>query len=322
MQPIVVTGAAGFIGARFVASCNARGIPVVSVDRADYFTARPEHQQIDFGTIIDTDQLLGWLATERPALRGIVHMGACSDTTERDTEFLRRVNIEYSQHLWRHATTHTLPFVYASSAATYGDGSLGYDDDVALMPQLRPLNAYGESKRLFDLWALDEAHHGRTPRGFWGFKFFNVFGFGERHKGRMASVALHAFDQIRATGRVRLFKSHKPGFADGHQVRDFVFVDDVVAVLHAAHEGRLPNGIYNLGTGHGRTFLDLARAVFAALGAPEQIDFIDMPLDLRDCYQYFTEARMERLRAAGYQTPFTSLEDACRRYVSQLLATA
>lgn len=318
--PVVVTGAAGFIGSRFVASCGARGIPVVSVDRADYFTSRQEHRGVDFGRIVDTDALPAWLDAERPSLRGIVHLGACTDTTEMDLDFLRRVNLEYSQQLWRHATAAAIPLVYASSAATYGDGALGYDDDEALMPRLRPLNPYGDSKLQFDLWALDEARAGRAPAGWWGFKFFNVFGFGERHKGRMASVALHAFDQIRAGGSVRLFKSHRPDFADGHQVRDFVFVDDVVDVLHVALDGTLPRGIFNLGTGQARTFLDLARAVFAALQVPERIEFIDMPADLRERYQYFTEARMERLRAAGYRRPFTSLEDACRQYVARLLA--
>ena len=220
--------------------------------------------------------------------------------------------------LWAYCTAQALPLVYASSAATYGDGANGYDDDEALIPALKPLNPYGDSKQQFDLWALAEERAGRRPPSWSGFKFFNVYGFGERHKGAMASVVLHAFDQIRAGGDVRLFKSHRAGIADGHQKRDFIFVEDVVDVLHFALATPIPRGIYNLGTGTGRTFLDLARATFAALGAPERIEFIDMPVELRERYQYFTEARMERLRAAGYRTPFTTLEDGVRQYVSRL----
>ena len=317
---LLVTGAAGFIGARFVESCNRRGIPIVSVDRASSFEERPEHRGLDFGTVVDVDALDGWLAAEPRPLTGIVHLGACTDTTEMDVAYLRRVNLEYSEMLWRYAAAHALPFVYASSAATYGDGSAGYDDDEARIPELRPLNPYGDSKQQFDLWALAEERAGRRPPAWSGFKFFNVYGYGERHKGKMASVILHAFDQIRAGGEVRLFKSHRPDFADGEQRRDFVYVEDVVAVLHFALETPLARGIFNLGSGTSRTFLDLAHATFAALGVPPQVRFIDMPETLRERYQYATEARMERLRAAGWTTPFTTLEEGARRYVARLLA--
>jgi ADP-L-glycero-D-manno-heptose 6-epimerase len=319
---LVVTGAAGFIGARFVESCGERGIPVVSVDRRASFAERPEHRGLDFGTIVDFEALDAWLAAEPRTLAGIVHLGACTDTTEMDVDFLRRVNLEYSQRLWRWTTEHRVPLVYASSAATYGDGALGYDDDEAVLPRLRPLNPYGESKQQFDLWALAEERAGRKPPTWTGFKFFNVYGYGERHKGTMASVILHAFDQIRAGGEVRLFKSYHPDFADGAQRRDFVFVDDVVEVLHFALDAAVPRGIFNLGTGASRTFLDLAHATFAALGVPPKIRFIDMPESLRARYQYATEARMARLRAAGFTAPFTSLEDGARRYVERLLASA
>jgi len=319
---IVVTGAAGFVGARFVESCNRRGIAVVSVDRAASFAERPEHRGIDFGTIVDVDALDAWLdaATVPPA--AIVHLGACTDTTEMDVAYLTRMNLEYSQRLWRWTTAHRVPLVYASSAATYGDGAQGYDDDEARIPTLRPLNPYGDSKQQFDLWALAEERAGRRPPSWTGFKFFNVYGFGERHKGKMASVVLHAFDQIRADGEVRLFKSYRPDVADGDQRRDFVFVDDVVAVLHFALDAPLARGIFNLGTGTSRTFLDLARATFAALGVPAKIRFIDMPAGLRERYQYATEATMGRLRAAGYAPPFTTLEEGARRYVARLLAVA
>jgi ADP-L-glycero-D-manno-heptose 6-epimerase len=319
---LLVTGAAGFIGARFVEACAARGIERISVDDIARFDDRPEHRGIAFGTRVDREQLFEWLGRERPRLAGIVHLGACSDTLQLDVDYLRRVNVEYSQHLWRYAVEAGIPFVYASSAATYGDGSLGYDDDEALIPRLRPLNPYGESKQRFDLWALAQEGGGAHPPGWCGFKFFNVYGFGERHKGRMASVVLHAFDQIRASGRARLFRSYRPDIADGYQTRDFICVEDVVEVLFFALAGGPRRGIYNLGTGLGRTFLDLVRATFAALQVPEQIDFVDMPSELRERYQYFTEARMERLRAAGWERPFTSLEAGVRVCVERLLRAA
>jgi len=317
---LLVTGAGGFIGARFVESCGRRGIPVVSVDRPESFTERPEHRGLPFGTVVDYEALDAWLARAHPTLAGIVHLGACTDTTEMNVDFLRRVNLESSQRLWRYATDHQVPMVYASSAATYGDGALGYDDDEAMIPRLRPLNPYGESKQQFDLFALAEERAGRRPPAWTGFKFFNVYGYGERHKGSMASVVLHAFDQIRAGGEVRLFKSYHPGFADGEQRRDFVSVDDVVEVLHFALDAAVPRGIFNLGTGSSRTFLDLAHATFAALGVPPRIRFVDMPEELRARYQYATEARMDRLRTAGYRSPFTTLADGVRRYVERLLA--
>lgn len=314
---LLVTGAAGFIGARFVAR-HAGGRPLISVDEQQHFGARPEHAGIDFGTIVDRDALPGWLAEKRPALAGIVHLGACTDTTELDVAYLTRVNLEYSKVLWHHATAERIPFAYASSAAVYGDGALGYDDDDALAAQFHPLNPYGDSKLQFDRWALGEERAGRTPPAWSGFRFFNVYGPGERHKGKMASVVLHAFDQIRAGGTVTLFRSHKAGIADGEQKRDFVHVDDVVDVLDFALHTPLARGIYNLGTGTARTFLDLVRATFLATGSPEQIRFVDTPEAIRERYQYFTEARMDRLRAAGWTRPFTTLEDGVARYVDWL----
>jgi ADP-L-glycero-D-manno-heptose 6-epimerase len=288
------------------------------VDRASCFRERPEHASVAPEAIVDRDALFDWLARERPRLAGIVHMGACTDTTELDAAYLERVNVEYSRALWRFATAARVPFVYASSAATYGDGSAGYDDDESIVPKLAPLNPYGESKQRFDLFALAEDARGAAPPAWSGFKFFNVYGFGERHKGRMASVVLHAFDQIRASGRVRLFRSHRPDVADGEQKRDFVAIEDVVDVLHFALERPLSRGLYNLGTGRARSFLDLARATFAALGREPAIDFVDTPPELRPRYQYFTEARMQKLRAAGYIRPFRSLEDGVATYVARL----
>jgi ADP-L-glycero-D-manno-heptose 6-epimerase len=320
--PLLVTGAAGFVGARFVERCNQRGIPVISVDSPPYFTERREHKNVDFGEIVDREVLLGRLASAPPPMRAIVHLGACTDTTEYDVEFLKRVNVEYSQALWNFAARQKIPFVYASSAATYGEGEQGYVDDEATMKDLVPLNPYGDSKLAFDLWALDEEKHRRTPPVWSGFKFFNVYGFGERHKQKMASVVVAAFDQIRSTGRVRLFKSHREGIADGHQSRDFVYVKDVVDVLFFALEKPLARGIYNLGTGEARTFEALALATFAALGKEPAIVYFDTPVELRERYQYFTQADMNKLRRAGYAARFTSLEDGVHEYVQALLAAS
>lgn len=322
--PVLVTGAAGFIGARFVESANLCGVPVISVDTADEFTSRAEHEGVDFGTVVDRDALFDELADGRldRAVRGVVHLGACTDTTELDEAWLERVNVVYSQRLWTAARNAGVPFAYASSAATYGDGSRGFVDDEAAMHLLEPLNPYGESKLRFDLWALDEERAGRAPAAWSGFKFFNVYGFGERHKERMSSVVLQGFDQIRTTGRVRLFQSHRDGIADGHQQRDFVYVDDVVDVLWFALETPLRRGIYNLGSGTARTFLDLAHATFAALGREPEIEFVPTPEHLRERYQYFTQADLTRLRAAGYDRPFTSLEEGVRRYVERLQQAA
>jgi ADP-L-glycero-D-manno-heptose 6-epimerase len=317
-ERLLVTGAAGFIGARFVESCRARGVPCVAVDRAAHFAERPEHARVEPAAIVDRDALFGWLAREKPRLAGVVHLGACTDTTELDADYLDRVNVEYSRALWRYAAEARLPFVYASSAATYGDGRMGYDDDEALVAKLEPLNPYGASKQRFDEFALAEAARGAAPPAWSGFKFFNVYGFGERHTGRMASVALHAYDQICATGCVRLFRSHRPDVADGEQKRDFVAVEDVLDVLRFALERPLARGIYNLGTGRARSFLDLARAVFAALGRAPAIDFVDTPAELRPRYQYFTEARMQKLRSVGWTSPFVPLEDGVARYVDAL----
>ena len=318
--PILVTGAAGFVGSRFVERCNERGIPVISVDARAHFSERAEHRGIDFGTIIDRDVLLDRLVQAPPRMQSIVHMGACTDTTQYDVEFLRRVNLEYTKSLWRFATEQRVPFVYASSGATYGDGGHGFRDDESQMGDLVPLNPYGDSKLQFDLWALAEETRGRTPPVWSGFKFFNVYGFGERHKKKMASVVVTAFDQILATGRVRLFKSHKDGIPDGHQSRDFVYVRDVVDVLFFALEKPLPRGIYNLGTGEARTFEDLAKATFVALGRKPEIVYFDTPMELRERYQYFTQADMAKLRNAGYSRAFTTLEDGVREYVQQLQA--
>lgn len=314
----LVTGAAGFIGARFVESCAEHGTPVISVDHRSHFSSRAEHQGLKFGEIVDRDDLMEWLRSSKTPIKAIVHMGACSNTMETDESYLRRMNVEYSQSLWKYATEKQIPFVYASSAATYGDGSFGYEDDESQMSELIPLNLYGESKLKFDLWALDQAKRDQAPPQWSGFKFFNVYGFGERHKKKMASVVLHAFDQIRKEGKVRLFRSHKEGIADGHQKRDFIYVDDVIEVLHFAINKPIEHGIFNLGSGQARTFLDLTRAVFKAMGAAENIEFIDTPVEIRDKYQYFTQAPMGKLKGEHYHHQFTRLEEGVAKYISRL----
>src|SRR5262249_54733660 len=248
-RPITVTGAAGFIGGRFADSCNKMGITVISVDEPSYFRTRKEHVGIHPGRVIDRRDLFDWLETELPSLSAIVHLGACTDTTEMDEVYLREINLEYSKRLWSYAVQERVPFIYASSAATYGDGASGYDDDEALIPALRPLNPYAQSKQDFDLWVLRQECLGDVPPSWSGFKFFNVYGFGERHKEKMASVVLHAFDQVQASGKVQLFKSYREGIEDGQQRRDFVSVEDVIDVLHFALRKPIRRGIFNLGTG-------------------------------------------------------------------------
>jgi len=315
--PLLVTGAAGFIGARFVEAARERGLEVISVDSKEHFGSRPEHIGVDFGTIVDRDELVSRLqAMPEPA--AIVHLGACTDTTELDVAYLRRVNLDYSKMLWVYATQHKVPLVYASSAATYGGGELGFDDDETLFSKLKPLNPYGDSKLMFDLWALEQEKAGKRPPAWSGFKFFNVYGYGERHKEKMASVVLHAYDRILKTGEALLFKSHREGIADGHQKRDFVAVEDVVDVLFFALEKPMSRGIFNLGSGQARTFLDLVNAVFAGLKREPKIAFVDTPVEIRDRYQYFTEAKMSRLRAAGYTQPFSTLEEGVGRYIMRL----
>lgn len=314
----LVTGAAGFIGSQFVRSCNEKKISVISVDHLPHFATRTEHQGIDYGTRIDREELQQWLQSHK--VDTVVHLGACANTMEMDQDYLRRMNLEYSQMLWKYSTERKIPFVYASSAATYGDGELGYQDDESQMGSLVPLNPYGESKLKFDLWALEQEKAGLHPPTWSGFKFFNVYGFGERHKGPMASVVLHAYDQIKKTGEVKLFKSHRKGIADGHQKRDFIHVHDVEATLHFAIQKPIRRGIFNLGTGRARTFLDLVRAVFLSLGLPEKIRWIDTPEAIRERYQYFTQAEMAKLRHEGQDaSAFLSLEDGVQRTLAQLI---
>ena len=329
-EPIIVTGAAGFIGRNVVAELNARGEEdLILVDELGVSKpGEPEKWKnlvgLQYEEIISPEDFLGRLEQHAYAdARAVIHLGACSATTEKDNDYLLRNNYQYTRVLCNWAQEHGARFVYASSAATYGDGSQGYDDDDAATPTLRPLNMYGYSKQMFDLWALRHGLFGQSGNdqgedgNIVGLKYFNVYGPCEDHKGDMRSVVVKSFEQIRETGEVKLFKSYRPEYKDGEQMRDFIYVKDAVDVtLHfALQDAGAAGGLFNCGTGKARTWLDLTRAVFAAMGRETKIEFIEMPKDLQGKYQYFTEAKTEKLRAAGYEHPFTSLEDGVRDYV-------
>lgn len=313
----VVTGAAGFIGRNVVAELNRRGSDdVILVDDLGSDDKWKNLRGLAFEDILSPVQFRKRLhrGSFGRSVGAIVHLGACSATTESDADYLLANNYGYTRRLCEWALERRVRFVYASSAATYGDGSRSYSDDDAVTPALVPMNMYGYSKHMFDLWALRSGALDQIV----GLKYFNVFGPGEAHKGDMRSVVAKAYDEIGRTGTLSLFRSYRDGVADGEQMRDFVYVADAVDVtLHFLEDTRV-GGLYNCGTGQARTWLDLGRAVFAALGREPRIDFIEMPASLRDRYQYFTQAEVGKLRASGYDQPFTSLEDAVAQYVQQL----
>lgn len=316
---IVVTGAAGFIGSCLISKLNAHNFnAVVAVDKFDNPIKNKNLEGKKMHTRVDRDDFFDWLDAHQETVEFIFHIGARTDTAEFDRELLAELNTTYSQKVWHKCVAYQLPLVYASSAATYGLGEAGYEDDESKISQLHPLNPYGDSKNAFDIWALAQE---KKPFYWAGLKFFNVYGPNEYHKGRMASVIMHAFHQIRQTGAMKLFRSHHPDFKDGEQQRDFVYVDDVVEVCYFLMHHRKNPGIYNLGSGKARTFLDLTRATFKAMGVPEQISFIDTPEDIRDKYQYFTEADMRKLLSIGYDKPFTSLEEGVHAYVTEYLSS-
>ncbi len=327
-QPtIVITGTAGFIGSVCVQFFNEREWnQLLLVDDFGVEAKRKNWEQKKFVKVIERQSFIEQLPSLDFTIDAIVHLGARTDTTEFNYAIHEELNVEYSKALWNYAAEKQIPFIYASSAATYGGGENGYNDTHTILDKLTPLNPYGISKNEFDKWAIAQE---ATPPNWAGLKFFNVYGPNEGHKGRMASVIFHAFNQIKETGLVKLFNSHKEGFEDGQQLRDFVYVKDVVNVIYWMLQKMLAskwdnslNGLYNLGTGKARSFYDLAANTFTAQGLQPNIEFIDMPLDIRDKYQYFTEANMHKLLAAGYDQPFSSLEDGVKDYVANYLVPA
>lgn len=321
---IIVTGAAGFIGSRMVKYLNELGHrDLILVDDFGIESKRKNWEQTAYAHIVERYNLFDWLALHEPKIECIIHLGARTDTTEFDYSIHETLNVEYSKSVWQYCTLHQIPLIYASSAATYGAGEFGYDDDHEVVSKLQPLNPYGISKNEFDKWVLAQTTH---PPFWTGLKFFNVYGPDEYHKGRMASVIWHAYNQIKNDGEVKLFKSHRPDFKDGEQLRDFVHVKDVVKVIEWMRESMVhgqwsieKNGLYNLGTGKARSFTDLVKATFAGLDREPVIHFIDMPEDIRDKYQYFTEANMQKLHKAGYVEKFYALEEGVDDYVRNYL---
>jgi len=317
-QSILITGAAGFIGSCMAHSLHRMGYPNLML--CDDFTLpekKTNYESLTEVIYISRNEIFNrWNQFPKPAL--IIHLGARTDTTEMDEAIHQKLNLEFSKQLWALCCSDQIPLIYASSAATYGHGESGYSDDHRLIPQLKPLNPYGWSKQRFDEFVLSQHEH---PPFWYGLKFFNVYGPNEYHKKRMASVIFHAYHQIRQQGYLKLFRSHHPDFKDGEQLRDFIYVKDVLSVIHWLMKGTAPHGIYNLGTGKAETFLHLARSVFQAMQVPESIEFIDTPIDIRDKYQYYTCAEMEKLQTAGYSAPFTSLQDGVFDYVTQYLLT-
>ncbi len=314
---IVITGAAGFIGSCLVSKLNSEGFyDLVLVDDFSFSTKNKNFEKLRYSFKIEREEFHDWLKENHRTTQFIFHIGARTKTTEKNLEVLNHLNIEYSQKIWNICVEFGLPMVYASSAATYGLGENGFDDDT-LPEKLIPLNLYGESKNNFDRWALEQEN---KPYFWAGLKFFNVYGPNEYHKDRMASVIFHTYNQIKNTGEMYLFKSHKAGINDGEQMRDFVYVKDVVDVCLFFLKHRKNSGIYNLGSGKARTFNDLAKSVFDSLSIESNIKFKDTPEDIRNKYQYFTEAKMDKLKSIGYDKEFQSLEDGVKDYVINYLS--
>jgi len=314
---IILTGAAGFIGSNFLKKLNQEGVTDIII--ADDFSSEKKknnYQDKLYTNEIHRDELMKYLVQIKKT-DFVFHIGARTDTAEFDKTIFDQLNLNYSKQLWKYCTEVEVPLIYASSAATYGAGEHGYNDNHEIVNSLKPLNPYGESKNEFDKWVLSQSS--RPP--YWaGLKFFNVYGPNEYHKGRMASVIFHTYNQIRETGKMNLFKSHNPKFKDGEQLRDFIYVKDVVEVIWFLSNNQGESGLYNVGTGKARTFNDLASATFKSLRLKPNIEYIDTPEDIRDKYQYFTEANVKKLLNTGYNKPFYSLEEGVENYVCKYLS--
>jgi len=314
---IVVTGAAGFIGSKLIERLNQENFKnIVAVDKFGIESKKRNYTNLNILHFVERDVFNDWLKDNHKEVEFIFHIGAKTDTTLFDQEIFNELNIEYSKAIWKMCVKYQIPLVYASSAATYGLGEHGYADNEEKISELKPLNPYGQSKQDFDVWALEQ---NEQPFYWAGLKFFNVYGPNEYHKGRMASVIWHAYNQIKETGGMKLFRSHNPDFKDGEQKRDFIYVNDVIDVCYWLMRHRKDSGIYNLGSGEARTFLDLTKAVFKNMQVEENISFIDTPADIRDKYQYFTEADMSKLRSIGYSEKFHTLEEGVEDYVKGYL---
>jgi ADP-L-glycero-D-manno-heptose 6-epimerase len=314
---IVVTGAVGFIGSAFVGYLNQLGFTEVIV--VDDFYQWKKEKNLKGKRVqewVHRDLFIPYFEKQAAQIDVVFHLGARTDTISEDTAVFNRLNLQYSKDIWRLCSMHGIPLVYASSAATYGDGSHGFSDAHDVVPGLKPLNAYAISKQQFDQWVLEQDV---SPPRWYGLKFFNVYGPNEYHKARMASVIFHAWHQIRDTGKLKLFKSHRPDYADGGQERDFIYVRDVLQMVWNVYDLKPQSGLYNVGTGKARTFQDLGESTFRALGLEPNIEYIDMPEDLREKYQYFTEADMTKWKSANLPLPATSLEDGVKDYVQQYL---
>lgn len=316
---IVVTGAAGFIGSCMVSKLNHENFKDIVV--VDDFSRADKNVNLEGKTYsekVHRDDFFSWLNENENQVQFIFHIGARTDTSEFDIDLFDRLNLNYTKQMWKACVDYGIPLVYASSAATYGLGENGYIDSHEVVKNLKPLNPYGDSKNDFDKWALAQE---RQPYFWAGMKFFNVYGPNEYHKSRMASVVYHTFKQVGETGAMKLFRSHNPNYENGMQLRDFVYVKDVVEILYFFMHHRKDSGLYNLGTGKARAFLDLAKSTFKAMEKKEEISFIDTPADIRDKYQYFTQADMSKLRSIGYDKSFYSLEEGVKDYVENYLLT-
>ncbi len=314
---IAVTGAAGFIGSYLTGYLNQLGFDqLILIDDFSKESKTPNLKNKKSIHRVHREQFFDWAENHPCLIKAMFHLGARTDTTEMDYAVHKKWNLDYSKDIWNFCIKENIPLVYASSAATYGNGEFGYKDSHDIVPNLQPLNPYGRSKNDFDIWAIEQKH---TPPFWAGVKFFNVYGPNEYHKGRMASVIFHAFNQIQEKGQVQLFRSHHPDYKDGEQIRDFVYVKDVVQMCFWLMENRPQSGLYNVGSGKARTFKDLANAIFTALNLPSNINFVDTPIDIRDKYQYFTEADMSKIIYAGYPNQFHTLEKGVEEYVNQFL---
>jgi ADP-L-glycero-D-manno-heptose 6-epimerase len=317
MARIVVTGSAGFIG-----SCVSHYLTaqkkheVIEVDDFSQSHKRLNFEPFKTHQRIQREAFIHWFRTAAKTVDFVVHLGARTNTTEQNLELLKALNLDYSKDAWKICTEYAIPLIYASSAATYGNGELGYSDHHDLIPSLVPMNPYGQSKQDFDVWALEQ---NSTPPFWAGLKFFNVYGPNEYHKGRMASVVFHAYHQIKASGAMKLFKSHRPDIADGYQSRDFIYVKDLIHVIDFLMERSAQSAIYNLGSGTANPFYALALATFDAMQLPHRIEFIDTPEDIRGNYQYYTCADMTKLRSNGYTLPFHTLQEGVLDYVQNYL---